>query len=132
MLLTPAGKSKRILFALDLPRRAVSTRWSPAPLSTQDSFHMNNELFAHRIPGLKNVLVDGFRHKLDGVEHPLYFLTHWHSDHYCGLTSTWKAGRIICTTVTANLFTLLNGSTKSAGKSLRAIAEEKPRPCVSL
>jgi Cft2 family RNA processing exonuclease len=32
-----------------------------------------------------------------------YFLTHFHSDHYSGLSPSWNYGRIICTRTTANL-----------------------------
>ena len=67
---------------------------------------MNQERTAHRIPGLTNVLVDGFRHKIDAVDdwkQRLFFLTHWHSDHYSGLHASWSYGRIICSAVTARL-----------------------------
>lgn len=32
-----------------------------------------------------------------------YFLTHFHSDHYGGLSGSWKAGKIYCTPATARL-----------------------------
>ncbi|KAJ3188935.1 hypothetical protein HDU85_004651 [Gaertneriomyces sp. JEL0708] len=45
-------------------------------------------------------LVDGFRYARQGLT--FCFLTHYHSDHYGGLSSTFQ-GTIVCTRVTANL-----------------------------
>ncbi|KAG8384127.1 hypothetical protein BUALT_Bualt04G0086000 [Buddleja alternifolia] len=47
-------------------------------------------------------IVDGFKHA-DPNFSVAYFLSHFHSDHYTGLTPQWSKGIIYCSSTTANL-----------------------------
>ncbi|KAL0332442.1 UNVERIFIED_CONTAM: DNA ligase 6 [Sesamum calycinum] len=47
-------------------------------------------------------IVDGFKHA-DTNFSVSYFLSHFHSDHYTGLSPQWSKGIIYCSSITANL-----------------------------
>jgi len=58
------------------------------------------------LPGT-NIVVDGFKYtsRLESP-HYIFFLTHYHSDHYSGLSNTWSRGPIYCSQKTADLLKL--------------------------
>ena len=73
---------------------------------------MNKSKIAHEIEGLEGkVLVDGFR--LANERIIAYFLTHFHGDHYSGLTENFQGpGLIYCTKITARLVEAILGVKK--------------------
>eukprot|EP01112_Ceratiomyxa_fruticulosa_P008721 TRINITY_DN225_c0_g1_i4.p1 TRINITY_DN225_c0_g1~~TRINITY_DN225_c0_g1_i4.p1 ORF type:complete len:636 (-),score=135.64 TRINITY_DN225_c0_g1_i4:153-2060(-) len=68
-----------------------------------------------KIPGTE-FLVDGFQFKNLNNKH--YFLSHFHSDHYQGITKTWDFGNIYCSEITARLVKLKLGVNSLYIKSL--------------
>lgn len=67
---------------------------------------MQQDRSAHSIPGLPHCLIDGFKHSLEHISdfnQRIFFLTHFHSDHYTGIYQGWKAGHIYCSSTTARL-----------------------------
>ena len=60
--------------------------------------------FYKKIEGT-TLVVDGFRHSA-AAESTKFILSHWHSDHYGGLTNGWNYGFIYASEVTAKLLIL--------------------------
>ncbi|MCD9642954.1 hypothetical protein HAX54_030022 [Datura stramonium] len=72
---------------------SLSLPLSPIPSSIPQPKHIPRTRF----------IIDGFKYA--GDFSVSYFLSHFHSDHYTGLSSNWSKGIIFCSSTTANLLT---------------------------
>lgn len=99
------GKAGGSAFTRLMSGHAEDIAWAEAASNEKDSrgkpAYQRTCPFYKIMPGMY-ICVDAFRYgKVEGQN--AYFLSHFHSDHYIGLTANWSHGPIYASKVTCNL-----------------------------
>lgn len=105
IMLEPKATGHSSAFAKLMSGHAEDNAWKSAAESEKVS--RGKPAFERTCPFYKimpdmSICVDAFRYgAVEGCNG--YFLSHFHSDHYIGLTASWRHGPIYCSKVTGNL-----------------------------
>ena len=108
-----------------MSNKAEDTAWATAAAAEKSSrgrpAYERTCPFYKIMPGF-SICVDAFRYgAIEGCK--AYFLSHFHSDHYIGLTARWSHGPIYCSQVTGSLVRKQLGT---AAKWVVELEFEKP------
>ncbi|RSL39208.1 hypothetical protein CEP53_014230 [Fusarium sp. AF-6] len=123
--LNPSGTAPKSAFAKLMSNNAEDSAWAEAAAAENSS--RGKQAYERTCPFYKimpgfSICVDAFRYgAVEGCK--AYFLSHFHSDHYIGLTAKWRHGPIYCSKVTGSL---VKQQLKTAEKWVVELEFEKP------
>ncbi|RCI14615.1 hypothetical protein L249_6378 [Ophiocordyceps polyrhachis-furcata BCC 54312] len=120
-----AVEAKNSAFSKLMSNKAEDSAWTTAAAAEHASrgrpAYERTCPFYKIMPGF-NICVDAFRYgAVQGCE--AYFLSHFHSDHYMGLTANWRHGPIYCSKVTGSL---VKKQLRTASKWVVELEFDKP------